>query len=252
MSHDSSKLRRQIANALRALDAGRERARSERQGITHHGITKPLRQAYYPKYAFTGYDATVDAADRSRKGQRFGSAVDRAACELVLKFRDRWRRHLRGCTKAAPDLRPMIAELKIPHARHLLLALLRQGLIPIDAQVPVTSADAPLRTEVDFVCCDAREGGMALVELKCGFCGYRTRASGRMQHELRQQNDSPEMQHHLQLALTTRMFRQTYRDVTRVSAYVVYCDDTGVTRQPLRVWASRAAKAATLRVAKFT
>jgi len=243
-------LSRGLKSVLRFLQTGREHAIRERRHLTHHGITKLLRRVYYPAYTFTGYDEGTAAIDRSTRGQKFGSMVDSAACAIVLRYRDRLTRHIGGHLKTRPELRAMLHGVNEAYARRLLSALLRYGFTPIDAQVPVTSADAPLRTEVDIVCHDDAGGGVVLIELKCGFCGYRTRAHGKMRHELSDHSDSPETQHHLQLALTTRMFRQTYTDISRIQAFVVYCDDRGVTRQALRPWAARVAKVATLRLAR--
>ncbi|KAK3252044.1 hypothetical protein CYMTET_38602 [Cymbomonas tetramitiformis] len=221
---------------------------------TFCGVTRITHRLYYPKYNFKtalkgkgalAAHAPRDTATRSKRkdGRSHGRCVDREIAR-VTKAYNRFVRSSaatrRACT-TLPCFREFVrGERKATSdtARRLIAHLDGLGLVPIDAQVRVLDRTERVRTCVDLVCARKRRvDSLVLVEVKCGFEGYVSLASGRMQFELRGVPDSPRNQHHLQLALTRELYARTYQD--QPEAIVVWITDTTAHHERVEPWAVR-------------
>eukprot|EP00854_Cymbomonas_tetramitiformis_P000167 gene167-301_t len=121
--------------------------------------------------------------------------------------------------------------------RKILKYLEAIGLMPVDAQVRVVDTDARCRTAADIVCARVeRISSLVIVEVKCGFDGYVSLSSGRMQFELRKVPDSPRNQHHLQVAVTRELYMRTYTG--DVDAIVLWANESTVRHERVERWAA--------------
>lgn len=216
------------------------------------GLTRITHRLYYPKYSFKTavrkQDAPADGATRDSRSKRkdgmsHGRRVD-SEIARITKFYNRTVRSklaIDGTCVALPSFRSFMRSERVAccdTAKRFFAYLESQNLVPIDAQVRVCDPSNRVRTCVDLVCArERRVDSLVLVELKCGFEGYVSLASGRMQFELRHVPDSPRNQHHLQLALTRELYARTYRD--RPDAIVVWITGARAHHERLEAWAER-------------
>ncbi|KAK3284443.1 hypothetical protein CYMTET_3904 [Cymbomonas tetramitiformis] len=218
------------------------------------GVTRVAHRLYYPKYNFqtalkkggaTAARASRETTVRTRRkaGMSHGRCVDREIARATKAY-NRFVRSIattkRSCAtlpcfrRFARDGQGTISDT----ARRLIAHLDGLELVPIDAQVRVVDRANRVRTCVDLVCARKRRvDSLVLVEVKCGFEGYVSLASGRMQFELRDVPDSPRNQHHLQLALTRELYARTYQD--QPEAIVVWITDTTAHHERVEPWAVR-------------
>ena len=120
-------------------------------------------------------------------------------------------------------------------AKAFFLSCRRHNMRPVSAQLSVGDSSLFLGTRADVVCVkfDKKSGleepGVYLMEVKTGFGKYLYKHTGdRMKAPLQDFTDSPNNQHHLQLALTKHMFQRTFPNIVVKDCFVVYINDTTV------------------------
>ncbi|KAK3255104.1 hypothetical protein CYMTET_35731 [Cymbomonas tetramitiformis] len=217
------------------------------------GITRVLHDVYYPKYNFRrclrreSAPENVRPAVGSANGMRRGRLVDGQLCDLVRRFRteicrDSTIARMRE-TGRLMSFRGFV-EREAPRHLHLMTRaairrLNRMNLLPVDAQVLVGDTESLTRTAVDVLCVLKRDPRKAvLVELKCGFDRYLSLSSGKMRFELRAVDNSPQNQHHLQLAVTRELYARAYASLEVPTGLVLWINNDGNTRaESVRPWA---------------
>lgn len=183
-----------------------------------------MQEVFYPSYSYESADkgsaTNVYLAEtaktyhlgppsqrRGRPGKQMGTRVD-AAITRCIKLDKAPTRQQRGASAFFMSCRD-------------------RGMRPTAAQVAVGDASLFLGTRADVVC--KKESDVYLLEIKTGFANYLYRHTGSaLKPPLQEFTDSPNNQHHLQLALTKHMYQQTYPDIAVKGCYVVYIRDTTV------------------------
>lgn len=127
-----------------------------------------------------------------------------------------------------------------PFALRLLHWVHDRNLVPVAAQLPVGRWSVlRLGTAIDLVCRDARTGEIQLLEVKCGFTRSYHRYSGNMAAPLQSLDNSPYVQHQLQMLLTTALFRYCFPDVALLPSLVVRVSAEAINVYPLEERISR-------------
>lgn len=171
------------------------------------GITKPLREAFFPKYSRSQCKAShaPSAVQEGPKGYARGRIVDREVTACI--------NHHRPPTH--------------PYSRKLLASLAKVGLTPVCSQVPLYDPSSGIATAADIVC--VKNGKPWIVEVKAGWDKTETydRACSLMSLPLKEKNDCPKNQHLLQTLVTRYLFRVTF-GLTDVEACVACVNSGGV------------------------
>lgn len=108
-------------------------------------------------------------------------------------------------------------------------------LQPIKAQQAVGWALAGLGTAVDVVCKQKTDNKTVLIEIKTGYSiSYLRHTRHRMKAPYAQYNDCPYHQHMLQLMLTTKLYKQTFKDDVVADAMILRFDSNGF-HNPYRI-----------------
>jgi hypothetical protein len=113
---------------------------------------------------------------------------------------------------------------------------------PQYSQVTVGSIDARLATKVDVKCIDDKTKGVVLIENKVGYNSFHHSSTGNMNAPYSTINNCTYNQHQIQLAMTTELHKQTFKNQNIVQSIVWKYDATGVSEFPLENWARDGAK----------
>lgn len=110
--------------------------------------------------------------------------------------------------------------LRKPHAytTKFLQALKSEGMMPIRAQVVVADLEHNIATAVDAVAYRASDDACVLIELKCGFEKSKDK----------EWTKAYEFTHGLQSAVTEKLFKLTYPNITNVKSKVFRVHSLGV------------------------
>lgn len=208
--------------------------RSIRHGKTVlHGITKVLRQCFYPKYSFyaakTDHSTEEEADNKSDKykhikgSARLGRGFD-GAVGSVLKLMKKHsflkpdsfldpKRHvtqyLSKLTKTETATIHRLSKRRNPYLKLFLVWLKGKNYRLVDTQTPVGHPGLKIGTMVDAVIHDGER--FRPVEFKTGFESYHMKATKHpMRFPFHDQPDHPLNQHHLQLAVTTALYQYTF------------------------------------------
>lgn len=138
---------------------------------------------------------------------RYGCRVDRSIVRYI------------GRTRYDPFAKPpwmggggTAGERSVPvHARLLLSALYKEGLLPVVGQFAVAARANRVATAADLLAMDSRDGSLVVVELKCGYAGERDAAAfdgNNMHPPLASLPDTVRNRHLAQLAATVELVRQ--------------------------------------------
>lgn len=214
----------------------------QRRVVALRGITRVLRDTFFPLYApgaaCLGPRDPPVAADPALPAQPRGAALGRLVdaelqewVELVWRHGLTWSEALDG---GAPERLPEPERVRFLHLRwhghpytlRLLTALRARGYALVAAQVPVGSVSLRLGTAVDLVVvprAQLRRHGrgwrlaagarLVLLEVKTGFGrDYYRHTRHAPAAPLQSWHDAPYHQHQLQLWLTRTLFERTYLD----------------------------------------
>lgn len=168
------------------------------------GLVPALKELFYPTYRFTGRTGgkekapVVGASGASSKGK----GTSRAGIDRGHRVDVEVQRCIQSGTMR-PECRA---------TRHVLSAMLKMGLKPVLAQVPVHGASIGLRvgTAVDVVCLDANSRPH-IIEVKTGYANYYDAACGKLKGVLSHVDSAPRSHHQMQLLMTCDLFEQTTR-----------------------------------------
>lgn len=207
-------------------------------GICLRGLTKRLGAKVFS-------DGTIPAAALKSSapagghwrgqdgGRRRGSAVDAQVSRLA------------GCSAQKRSCSRMLALTRLIFA-----ALERKGLEPIMGQRAVSSESNRIGTAADLICYNRQSESLVVVELKCGFSGWRTCPAvfdGKacsLKGALRRANDTILHRHMAQLALTHHLFCIEKNTLSKlgnlgidsVEGLLLYANDSGVECYELKSW----------------
>tara|TARA_B100001094_G_C18189596_1_gene806190 strand:+ start:838 stop:1593 length:756 start_codon:yes stop_codon:yes gene_type:complete len=166
-------------------------------------------------------------------GRRRGSAVDAQVCRLA------------GVSAEKRSSSKMLALTRLIFA-----ALECKNLEPIMGQRGVSSELNRIGTAADLVCYDRKEMSLVVVELKCGFSGWRTcpaREEGKacnLKGALKKAADNTLNRHMAQLALTHHLFCLEKKTLAKlgnigigaVNGLLLYANDSGIECYELKPW----------------
>lgn len=154
------------------------------------GITKPLKQRFYPRASRPAKVRAAPSVAGWIKGRKGGSQVHEQLRDLVKQ----------GDPKGERDPRVMTIMSEV-RARNWKI---------LDAEYCVGDRDLRLGTGVDLLCV-TQAGTPVIVEIKCGFdsVSYTGPTKRRLKKPLSMLDDSPYSQHQIQLLLTRFLFEKT-------------------------------------------
>ena len=213
------------------------------------GITKVLKEVFYPKYDF--YKATVDHGEKtsssykhikgsSRLGRGFDTAIGQC-CRLFKKY------PFLRIDAFVTSPKPYIARLSKPDARVLqrlnkrrnpyvkmfLQWLGGKGYRLVGTQVPVGHDKLRIATAADAV---VAEGDVYHpLEFKCGYEAYLKKSTKEpMNAPFEKQADYPLNQHHIQMAITHQLYTHTYQELKVGEPFLLNFQSSGLDeyRQP--------------------
>jgi hypothetical protein len=229
-----------------AFDADAKTFVNSRSKVLYKGITRVLARSFYRQYTpAKRWRRWPRGRNKKKKktqsGLVRGRCIDRQigrhvrasrlACTLCIN-----RQKGLGCAPPAPT---RTRELD-PFARAVCAKLRDMGLIPIAAQVVVSSRSLNLATAVDIVCRNAlRE--YVLIEVKSGFEHSLHDSNGCLLQppfDSIGKNACPLNQFHLQLLLTSLLFRETFPHCTNLGwPQIMITNERGCSVVPLAEWA---------------
>jgi hypothetical protein len=228
-----------------------------------NGITKVLKQVFYPKYE---YKKAVIQHDRTPKynsssgttykhirgSTRLGNGFD-TAVGTVIRLLKKYS-FLRLQTFLDPrliakvqnkmcvvDYRTLnrLHNRRNPYLKMLLKILILKDCIPIADQVTVGHLGMKVGTKVDLVLFELKKKLIHIVELKTGYENYRKKSTNTpMNAPFQKQPDYPLNQHYLQLAESTELYKHTYpqlKDKVGESWLFYACSD-GIDEEILPEW----------------
>jgi hypothetical protein len=221
-------------------------------GLRYRGVTKLLARAFYPNYTYGGgggksrrwrrkrdeKSKTQAARPKRRGGLSRGRSVDRQI--------EKWVRDSMLCCSVCVPSSPARKRRDVPRACKDPLALAvcaklaEMRLVPVAAQVVVADSRLCIATAVDVVCRN-NMGEYILIEIKAGFEQTLRTSTGALlaaPFASLDQSDCPLNQFHLQLLLTSVLFRRTFPDCVNIGwPQIIITNSHGCTVVPLSNWA---------------
>lgn len=181
------------------------------------GITDLLRCTFYPLYTYkNATNGPIACAHRRNKpggsrGKALGNRVDR---ELVYYCKN--RRLPTYCTSETTLLVKYLQE---------------SNLELIACQFPVADEMTKICTNIDVIV-QQPDGVYLLLEIKTGYDTYKRRYANYMASPFELLNDCPLHQHHLQLLVTSLLFRRSFPHII-FKACVWYLYPSEILQHPL-------------------
>ena len=234
--------------------------------IRYKGVTKLLAASFYPEYTYRdrkkprrvrwrGKPGVTDQRSGSRKrnsgkkGLSRGRSVDRQlgvwvqrskiCCSLCARLQPK---NIRSTIPGSSGVLGVPRPCKDPFALAVCAKLAEIRLVPVAAQVVVADRQRCIATAVDLVCRNA-DGEYVLIEIKSGFERTLHASTGNLLHApfaSINKSDCPLNQFHLQLLVTSVLFRLTFPDCTNVGwPQIMITNAAGCTVVPLAHWAVR-------------
>jgi hypothetical protein len=207
------------------------------RGKSLQGITKVLKQCFYPHYTY--YKAKINHGKQDKEEEeeeekkykhikgsaRLGRGFDTAAGKVVRLIKKypflccldffldpkthlKSRAHLLTKTDAKTIL--TLSKRRNPYLKMLLLWCKKNKKIPVADQVPVGHPGLGIGTMVDYVVYDTESKKYCPIEFKTGFESYLLKSTNQpMRYPFHNQPDHPHNQHHLQVAETYELYKFT-------------------------------------------
>jgi hypothetical protein len=211
----------------------------------YSGVTVRLAHAFYPKYKAKPYRYYKKKSKKKKckqSGQERGKTIDRqltrwahasvASCSKCQELRQ-------GLDLVSNSTNLPVRLCRDPYATAVRAKLTKLRLVPVASQVVVFYDSIAMATAVDLVCRDSN-GDYVLIEVKSGFDQNLRRSSGsRLQKPFEHQFDCPLNQFHLQLLVTSILFRQTFPQCKENLAWpqILVTNAAGCESIPLAKWA---------------
>lgn len=192
--------------------------------VVMRGITKLLKQCFYPTYEYRGrwdddreavlpHDRRNRAASKRRKkqGTDRGNEVD---YQLRL-----FANNPKAFAKLGKKLDPRTRDIKDCY--------FKWGWVPVASQFPVAAPDAFVGTRLDMVAYDLAKRPI-LIDNKVGFEGYLTKANDFMAEPIQHLANSPINQHFLQLIVEKEIAKRYWGVDFGSECYIVQAIPDGV------------------------
>lgn len=198
--------------------------------VTLQGITKVLRQCFYPKYSFFAAKVDHSTEEQNHEGYKHikGSArLGRGFDGVVGNVLKLMKKHsflnpdsfldpkhhvtpyLNKLTKTDANTINRLHKRRNPYLKLFLIWLKGKNYKLVDTQTPVGHPGLKIGTMVDAVIHDGER--YRPVEFKTGFESYHMKATRHpMSYPFHDQPDHPLNQHHLQIAVTTALYQYTF------------------------------------------
>lgn len=224
--------------ACKLVGSGFKRRFQTTEGTRLRGVTKRLESAVFSdgQFPIAAIRSDAPAGGHWRGiggGRRRGSAVDSQVSRLA------------GCT-----YKKRMSSKMLVLTRLIFTALDARGLEPVMGQRSVCCDMRRIGTAIDIVCYDSKTTQLVVVELKCGFNGWRTAAATRggkscnMKGTLQKAPDTTVNRHMAQLAITHHLFCREKKTLLKVgnigisgvTGLLLYANDSGVDMYELGQW----------------
>lgn len=181
------------------------------KNIKLKGITKIIKQAFYPDYVYTRDKYSVSTgAGSSTEGRSRGSLIHRQLRDFFNESHEKFKVKHEGVHD---------------YTKKAIIAMKSWNMTPIKAEVPICDPKQKIGTGIDAVC--LRDSKLCFLEFKSGGDGYFEKGSGNMKGILELLSNCPKNQAFIQLIVENEITRRNY-GVSADELHVIQLCSSGV------------------------